>query len=122
MRLGSIERRNSGAKICAMLTAPNCFQLIGFFEIEEVLGDANGADQEWGSCRELGQIMPNLSFSEVSEFAFDMHRDQGTDHGRGTRSCLIDSHSCSVVLIESVVIAANERIRPQGEKEMEDAS
>ncbi len=58
--------------------------------------------------------MPNLSFSEVSEFAFHMHRDQGTDHGRGTGSCLIDSHSCSVVLV------ANERIKPQAE--MEDAS
>jgi hypothetical protein len=66
--------------------------------------------------------MPHLSFSEMSKFAFHMHRDQGTDQGRGARSIVIDSHSRSVVLVEIVAIVANERIRPQAEKEMEDAS
>lgn len=66
--------------------------------------------------------MPGLFFSEVSEFASHMYRDQGADHGRGTGSCFIDSHRYSAVLVQSAVIAANERIRLRAENEMENIS
>ena len=37
-------------------------------------------------------------------------------------SCLVDADRCWVVLVESAIIGANERMRSQAEKEMEDVS